>query len=180
MITENINKKTLPVNDLSENSQILETVTEFNRLPENQETGEASGISHGFDTGYAMSYGVDEAIMIRNLQFFITANANRGHNFHEGRFWTYDRLEDFPKHFPYWSVKQCRRIIESLISKKVIIVGEFNTRWSNRTCWYAFNNQSKFIKNTKPPKSVLTDLPKWANVYIVLLLSLLLSLLHPP
>lgn len=159
--------ETLPVNN------------ESLRQPEIQDTGMPSGISHGFDTGYAIAYGVDEAIMIRNLQFFIISNANKGLNFHEERYWTYDRLEDFPNHFPYWTTKQCRRVITSLISQGVIISGDFNKRWSDRTCWYAFKDQSKFIRNIKPPKKgplseeknpkeeinkeSSTDLPKRAN-----------------
>lgn len=136
-------------------------------LPVNQESASPSGIQHGFDTGYAIAYGVDEAIMIRNLQFFITANANRGHNFREGRYWTYDRLEDFLNHFPYWSVQTVRRVLASLISQEVIIKGEFNSKWSNRTQWYAFKDQDKFLKNTKAPKTPSplppADLPKPAN-----------------
>lgn len=122
-------------------------------LPVKTDVGLPSGISHAFDTGYAVSYGVDEAIMIRNFQFFITANANRGHNFHEGRFWTYDRLEDFLSHFPYWSVQSVRRIIQSLVTQGVLIKGDFNKSWSNRTTWYAFKDQDKFIKHIKPPKT---------------------------
>ena len=126
---------------------------EDSRHPEIQEVVNPSGISHAFDTGYAIAYGVDEAIMIRNLQFFITINANRGHNFKEGRFWTYDRLNDFLNHFPYWTIQTVRRVIASLISQGVIIKGEFNSEWSNRTQWYAFKDQEKFIKNIKPPKT---------------------------
>ncbi len=122
-------------------------------LSVNQERDLSSGISHGFDTGHAIAYGVDEAIMIRNLQFFITANANRRHNFRQGRYWTYDRIEDFPNHFPYWSVQNVRRIITSLIKQGVIIKGEFNEKWSNRTQWYAFKDQDKFIKNIKVPQT---------------------------
>ncbi len=113
-----------------------------------------SGKSHSFDTGYAIAYGVNEAIMIHNLQFFITANANRGVNFCDERFWTYDKLPDFPKHFPYWSVDQVRTIIKSLVKQGVIMVGNFNKEWSNRTCWYAFVDQDKFI---------FTDTPKPAH-----------------
>lgn len=142
-----------------------ESILPNETLPVNVESASPSGISHAFDTGYAIAYGVDEAIMIRNLQFFITANANRGQNFHEGKYWTYDRLEDFPKHFPYWTIKQIRRIIASLIEQEVIIKGEFNDKWSDRTQWYAFKDQDKFIKNTKPPKErkpTLADLPNRA------------------
>ncbi len=114
----------------------------------------ASGIQHGFDTGYAIAYGVNEAIMIKNLQFFITANANRGQNFHEGRFWTYDKLQDFPKHFPYWSIRQVRTTIDSLIKQNVIIKGEFNKNKFLRTQWYAFVDQEKFIKYANPPEKL--------------------------
>ena len=127
-------------------------------LPVNNEAL-PSGISHGFDTGYAIAYGVDEAIMIKNLQFFIQSNANRGHNFHQGRFWTYDRLQDLPNHFPYWTIKQIRRILKSLIDQKVIMRDEFNKVWSERTSWYAFINQEKFVPNIKPPK-VATPVPE--------------------
>lgn len=125
-----------------------------------------SGVSNSFDTGYAIAYGVDEAIMIRNLQFFITMNANRGHNFHDGRFWSYDKLSDFPKHFPYWTVKQLRRIISSLIKQEVIIKGSFNKSWSDRTSWYAFKDEKKFIKHAMPPNPIPArnlDLPEKAN-----------------
>lgn len=135
-------------------------------LPVNEQPALPSGFSHSFDTGYAIAYGVEEAIMIKNFQHFITANANRGQNLREGRYWTYDKLEDFPNHFPYWSVKQVRRILASLIEQGVIIKGDFNERWSNRTAWYAFKDQDKFIRNTKPPKTPLPeapDLPKRAN-----------------
>lgn len=134
--------------------------------PENQDNVIPSGITHGFDTAYAIAYGVDEALMIRNLQFFITANANRGNNLKDGRYWTYDRLEDFPKHFPYWSIKQIRRIITSLIEQDIIIKDEHNDKWSNRTQWYAFKDQEKFIKNIYPPmekKQSSSDLPKRAT-----------------
>ena len=112
-----------------------------------------SGENHSFDTNYAIAFGVNEAIMIRNLQHFIGANANRGHNYHDGRFWTYDRLQDFEAHFPYWSTQTIRTIIKSLISQGVLIKGDYNKNWSNRTVWYAFKDQYKFLKNIKPPKT---------------------------
>ncbi len=150
----------------------------MNQIIENQElhvnqvctdgikSAEPSGIPNGFDTGYAMAYGVEEAIMIVHFQHFISGNANRNHNFREGRFWTYDRLKDFPNHFPYWTVKQVRRILNSLVKQKVLIKGEFNGCWSDRTQWYAFKDQDHFIKNIKPPKTPLPipdDLPKRAS-----------------
>lgn len=123
-------------------------------------SAQPSGIFHGFDVAYAIAYGVDEAIMIKNFQHFITYNAHREKNFHEGRYWTYDKLEDFIKHFPYWTVKQVRRILASLIKQEVIIKGEFNDKWSDRTSWYAFKDEANFVKFIKPPKKPSPDEPK--------------------
>lgn len=134
---------------------------------ENKSTIHPSGISHGFDTAYAIAYGVNEAIMIRTLQFFITANAVRGKHVHEGRNWTYDTMEDFPKHFPYWTKRQVRHTMDSLIKQGVIIKGRFSKDWSNRTCWYAFSDEDAFIQNPNkkptPPTDVVADLPNLAN-----------------
>lgn len=117
----------------------------------NTKINQASGLSHSFDIGYAKAYGINEAIMIQTLKFFITTNANRGHNFHDGRYWTYDRLKDFIKHFPYWSLQTIRTTLNSLVKQQVIIKGEFNKSWSDRTQWYAFKDQDLFIRNVDPP-----------------------------
>lgn len=109
------------------------------------ENKKPAGFSHSFDVGYAIAYGVDEAIMIATFQHFIRANAARKHNFREGRYWTYDTLSALTKHFPYWSVKQVRRIVKSLIEKQVILSGSFAEHWSDRTSWYAFVDESKFL-----------------------------------
>jgi hypothetical protein len=127
-------------------------------VSQNQETVKPSGITHGFDSGYAMAYGLEEAIMIRHFQFWIQTNANRGQNFRDGRYWTYDRIIDFPNHFCYFTPKQCRRILTSLIRQNVLIKSEYNKNWSDRTAWYAFRDQDHFVQNIKPPK---TALPHW-------------------
>lgn len=128
------------------------------------------GIHHGFDVGYAIQYGLEEAIMIFHFQCFIRANRNRNKHFHEGRFWTYDKMEDLKKHFPYWSVKQVQRIVKSLIDQGIIITGKFNTHWSNQTSWYAFNDQNKFLGKTtdykadnESTKEMFAVKPKWEN-----------------
>jgi len=142
-----------------------------------------SGISHAFDTGYAMAYGVEEALMIATLQHFIITNARSGHNFREGRYWTYDRLENFPNHFPYWSKHQVYRILKSLIKQGVIIVGSFNKGWSDRTRWYSFADHANFIDSKifkKPhPQSISADFAKTQLVYMTIL-SLILSLILLP
>lgn len=93
-----------------------------------------------FNAGYAIKYGVEEAIMIENLSYWIEKNAANNRHFHDGRFWTYNTAEAFTRLFPFWSAPQIRRIMKSLEEKGVIIVGEFNDSSYDRTKWYAFTD----------------------------------------
>lgn len=98
-----------------------------------------------FDIDHAVEYGVDEAIMIQNFQFWITKNkANNRHN-HDGRTWTYNSIEAFSRLLPFWTRRQIERILNSLIAQKVLIKGAHNKTKYDRTSWYAFVDESLFI-----------------------------------
>jgi hypothetical protein len=113
-------------------------------------------MNHSFDVGYAKKYGVDEAIMISNFQYWLKKNwANEKHR-HDGRVWTYNSVSAFQKLFPYWTSKQIRRIIDSLVAKGVLMRGEYNSSAYDRTAWYSFVDESTFLFEN-------IDLPIWAN-----------------
>ena len=97
-------------------------------------------MTYQFDTDIAALYGVDESIMIANLQFWIRKNEANGKHFHDGRFWTYNSIEAFTKLFPFWTARQIRRILKSLEEKGVIVTGNYNTSAYDRTTWYAFGD----------------------------------------
>lgn len=97
-------------------------------------------MTYQFDTDIAALYGVDESIMIANLQFWIRKNEANGKHFHDGRFWTYNSIDAFTKLFPFWTARQIRRILKSLEEKGVIVTGNYNTFAYDRTTWYAFGD----------------------------------------
>lgn len=105
---------------------------------------------YSFDFDFAKEFGVEEAIMITNFQFWISKNKAAGVNFHEGRTWTYNSAKAFAALFPFWTTKQVRRILDSLITKKVLMTGRYNTRTNNRTIWYAFVNEERFLPLNGP------------------------------
>lgn len=102
-------------------------------------------MTYQFDANIAARFGVDESIMIANLQFWIQKNEANGKHFHDGRFWTYNSLEAFTKLFPFWSSRQIRRILKSLEEQAVIVTGNYNTSAYDRTTWYAFGDS--FLQN---------------------------------
>lgn len=97
-------------------------------------------MTYMFDTDVAALYGVDEAIMINNLAYWIRKNEANGKHYHEGRFWTYNSIEAFTKLFPFWTARQIRRVLKSLEDKGVIVTGNYNSSAYDRTTWYAFGD----------------------------------------
>ena len=97
-------------------------------------------MNYQFNTEIAIQYGVDEAIMISNFEYWIGHNIANDKHYHDGRYWTYNSIEAFTKLFPFWTARQVRRIIQSLIDKGVIMTGNYNSSARDRTMWYAFTD----------------------------------------
>lgn len=98
-------------------------------------------MNHSFDIDVAVKYGVNEAILIENMRFWIAKNKANNRHFYEGRYWTYNSIKAYSELFPYWTSNQVRRIIQGLVSQGVIIVGNHNSNPYDRTQWYALNEQ---------------------------------------
>lgn len=107
-------------------------------------------MEYSFNINHATKYGTEEAIMIKNFAFWIKKNkANRTH-LYEGRTWTFNSVRAFNELYPFWSEKQIRRILDSLITQNVLIKEQKNEAGSLRTNWYAFVNENEFITEVKP------------------------------
>lgn len=100
---------------------------------------------HSFDIEVAKEFGVDEAIMIANFQYWIVRNAAMKKNYQNGKFWTYNTHDGLTKIFPYWSRKQVRRILDSLLQTGVLEVDCFNKQGFDRTNWYTFKDPAKWL-----------------------------------
>lgn len=118
-------------------------------------------MNHSFDVEHAIRYGLEEAVFIHHFLFWITKNdANRKH-LHKGRVWTYNSVNAFQEIFPYLTIKQIRRVLDSLEDQKVIISGNYNKSACDRTKWYAFVAPLDEWRGCPNGKK---DLPKRANV----------------
>lgn len=104
-----------------------------------------SGESHSFDLALACEYGVEAAILIRHLQFWIRHNKKKQKNFINGRTWTFQTLKEITDHLPYLKKDKVNRVMFYLVERKVIRVGHFHEKASNRTNWYAFEDEPLFV-----------------------------------
>lgn len=106
-------------------------------------------MEHLFNVDIAKEYGVNAAIVIRHLQFWVIKNKSNKKHLHDGRTWTYCSVKAFTKVFPYWSVRQMRVVLDGLIESGVIIKGTYNPHGYDRTTWYAFADEEAFVSSDK-------------------------------
>jgi len=112
-------------------------------------------IFHSFNTELAKEYGMAEAVLIHHFQHWITVNQRLKRNHKEGRTWSYQTILEIEAHFCYLSNKQVRRILDKLVKTEVLIKGNFNKHAYDRTVWYAFKDENKFLEglNLSPKRA---------------------------
>jgi uncharacterized protein (DUF1697 family) len=110
-----------------------------------------------FNIEFAKRYGVDEAIMVKSFQFWIRLNKANKVNYHDKRYWTYNTNEALTEYYSFWSKKQVRRIIESLVDKEVLLKGNYNKIAYDRTIWYAFVNEVLYLSDNFHLEDILFD-----------------------
>lgn len=97
-------------------------------------------MQHSFDVELAKEYGILEAILMQNIYFWIEKNIANKKHFYDDRYWTYNSRKAFSEMFPYASEKQIRRALEKLENLNILITGNYNKQWSDRTLWYSFSD----------------------------------------
>ena len=123
---------------------------------------------HSFDINLATEYGVNEAILIHHFQHWIRVNKTLKKNFHDGKTWSYQTLEWIAAHFPYLSKETVRDTLYKLCNGKsrksnndsfapVLMKGNYNKKSYDRTVWYAFCDESLFLKGTDTKSLTLQD-----------------------
>ena len=86
----------------------------------------------------AVGYGDREAIMITNFRYWLKRHRREGRHYHKGRYWLYNSIANLMRIFPYWTEKQIRHTLDSLVKQNVLVRDRFSTSRRDRTWWYAF------------------------------------------
>lgn len=99
-------------------------------------------MEHNFNVENAVEFGIQEAIIINNLYYWIQKNESNNKHFYDGRYWTYNSAKAFCSLFPYLSQSQITRILKKLEDKDIILKGNYNQNSYDRTNWYAFSDNA--------------------------------------
>lgn len=96
---------------------------------------------HSFNAETAKEVGVNAAIILGHLEFFMRHNADNDRNFRDGRYWTYESRKSMAKRYPYLSDKQIRTALKRLEDGGYIVSGCYNKTAYDRTKWYSVTDR---------------------------------------
>tara|TARA_R110000744_G_scaffold45241_4_gene100491 strand:- start:6559 stop:7263 length:705 start_codon:yes stop_codon:yes gene_type:complete len=88
-------------------------------------------------------YGVDEAVMLHHLAFWVFRNKLNNNNEIDGQTWTWNSARAYTEIFPFWNKDQIRRILSSLEKKGAVKSAVHNRAGWDRTKWYTITNEVK-------------------------------------
>lgn len=97
-------------------------------------------MEHSFDTDIAQEYGIQCAILLRHLYFWIEKNKANERHYYDDSYWTYSSVKALTELFPYMSKNTIVRSIQKLVDDGLIIEGNFNKSSYDRTKWYALTD----------------------------------------
>ena len=128
---------------------------------------------HSFDINDAQKYGIEGAIILYNIKFWLTKNkANKSHINKLGDktyYWTFNSVRAFTELFPYMTKSQITRTLKKLEDSGELISGEFNKKNYDRTKWYTIcqfeildlpEMTNGVVRNDKPIPDINTDINK--------------------
>lgn len=115
-------------------------------------------MNHSFDIRIAEKYGIQPAIILNHLYFWIEKNRANKQNFHDGYYWTYNSKKAFAELFPYMTERQIDYAIKKLIDGGLVITGNYNEIAYDRTLWYAITPRGyAILQNCEMEKTELSN-----------------------
>ena len=93
-----------------------------------------------FDKSLARKLGLNEAIVVQQIHYWLKVNEKSNRNYIDGRYWTYNTLKDWHKNdFDFMSVDTVKRTFTKLENLGILIVGNYNKDRRDRTKWYSID-----------------------------------------
>lgn len=89
----------------------------------------------------AKAIGLNEAIVLQQMHYWIDINLKADKNFVDGYYWTYNTYEEWTKQFPFWSRNTIVRTIDSLRKMNLLVAENHNKMKADKTLWYRINHK---------------------------------------
>ena len=84
----------------------------------------------------AAEIGVNEAIILAQLHYWIEKNKQQGVNYRDGRTWVFQTYKEWNEQFIFWCERAIINIIYRLEKRGYVIAGNYNKKKYDNTKWY--------------------------------------------
>jgi hypothetical protein len=104
--------------------------------------------------------GFNEALILQQIHYWLTINEEKGNNYTDGYYWTFNSIVDWQKQFPWWSTSTIERKLRRLEGLGIVVTSRYNKRGFDRTKWYRidYDRLHQFCQLDDTPIS-----PNWCN-----------------
>jgi hypothetical protein len=116
--------------------------------------------THSFIVEEAKTYGVEPAILLNNLRFWLEKNRANKKHIHDGYVWTYNSGEAFAELFPYMKRRTISMNLKSLCDAGILKSACYNSAKYDRTLWYTIIAEFATESLEKPRTSITAPLAK--------------------
>ncbi len=86
--------------------------------------------------GLATLVGLNEAIILQQVHYWLYQNEKAGRNFNEGYHWTFNSYPQWQTQIPFLSLRTIRRTFVNLEKSGLLIAATFNKSKYDRSKWY--------------------------------------------
>lgn len=105
----------------------------------------------------AKAIGLNEAIVLNQLHYWIEKNRRKGKNHYDNAYWVYNTYDEWQKQdFEYWSVDTVKRTFTKLEKLGLVISGNYNKMPMDRTKWYTIDYEKLEEMATNIEKSTIS------------------------
>jgi hypothetical protein len=119
--------------------------------------------THSYEVEDAIKYGVEPAVILKTIKFYIAIHRVKGTCYRDGRHWIWMSVREFCEFYPYWSRRQIAHYIKCLVDAGVIVTGHYSYGPLNRTTWYALAEEGAALSDIHEP-STQTDLTEPTSI----------------
>ena len=93
-------------------------------------------ISHSFLVNEAVKHGVNKAIILQHIRYWLTQNRTNNKNIREDYVWTYISSASVVQVFPYFKQSTVRRWLVELEEDGILRSAKYNKKNYDNTKWY--------------------------------------------
>ena len=113
--------------------------------------------THHFQVDDAVLHGVEKAVLLNNLKYWLDHARANGKKAIDGYYWTFNSATSFAELIPYIDSRKIGRLLRELESDGVIITGNHNKAGYDRTKWYTMPEYALKAPKTDIVQNVTID-----------------------